>query len=148
MNGDELAFFDTNILVYAHDAKDKHKREVAKTLILEGLKKGTGVISAQVLSEFYVTLTKKIAHPLSSDEIRKEMFLLSRLKTVALDTALVLKAVDNKKAWRISYWDALILTAAEHAHCKIVWSEDLSPGQNYGSVQVFNPFKRRGLPLE
>jgi predicted nucleic acid-binding protein len=140
MSAVESVFFDTNILVYAHDAGDKCKREKARSLIFDGMRDGTGVISAQVLGEFYVTVTRKIAEPLAPDEARRELLLLSRLKTVEIDAVLVLKATDIQAASQTSYWDALILAAAERAQCKEVLSEDLSSERIYGSVRVVNPF--------
>ena len=140
MSGTDRAFFDTNVLVYAHDAADKKKREAAQQLVLDGLKNGTGVISAQVLSEFYVTVTRKIAKPLSLDAARQELSLLSRLNVVEADATLILRAATMQEKWQTSFWDALILAAAERAHCKTVWSEDFSSGRTYGAIRVMNPF--------
>jgi predicted nucleic acid-binding protein len=140
MSAADRVFFDTNVLVYAHDASDNKKRETAQALILAGLKTGAGVISAQVLSEFYVTVTRKIATPLSLDAARQELHLLSRLVVVETDSTLVLRAAILQEKWQTSFWDALILAAAERARCVTVWSEDLSSGQTYGAVRVLNPF--------
>ena len=140
MTAAELAFYDTSILVYAHDSADAKKRKLAQTLILTGLRNGTGVISAQVLSEFYVTVTRKIAAPLPLDAARQELLLLSRLRVVETDATLVIRATDIQAKWQTSYWDALILAAAERARCATVWSEDLAHGQKYDTLRVLNPF--------
>jgi predicted nucleic acid-binding protein len=140
MSGANRAFFDTNVLVYAHDAADDKKRAKAQAIILEGLKTGAGVISAQVLCEFYVTVTRKIATPLSLDAARLELSLLGRLNVVETDATLVLRAAAMQAKWQTSFWDALILAAAERARCATVWSEDLASGKTYGTVRVLNPF--------
>jgi predicted nucleic acid-binding protein len=140
MSANEPVFFDTNILVYAHDASDARKRDTAQSLILTALRRGTGVISAQVLSEFYVTVTRKIASPLPFEAARKELRLLGRLHVVETDATLVFRATDLQSTWQTSFWDALILAAAERASCKLVWSEDLSHSQKYAGIRVQNPF--------
>jgi predicted nucleic acid-binding protein len=104
------------------------------------LRAGSGVVSAQVLSEFFVTITQKVSKTLSCRRARREVMLLSTMATVDIDASLVARAIDMKEEWGISYWDALILSAAERAECDIVYSEDLSDGQSYGSVQVINPY--------
>jgi predicted nucleic acid-binding protein len=140
MSGINRAFFDTNVLVYAHDSADDRKRDRAQALIIAGLKNGAGVISAQVLCEFYVTVTRKIATPLSLDAARQELSLLGRLNVVETDATLVLRATAMQAKWQTSFWDALILAAAERARCVTLWSEDLAGGKTYGAVRVLNPF--------
>lgn len=140
MTATDLSFFDTNILVYAHDAADAKKRKQAQALILTCFRNGTGVLSAQVLCEFFVTVTRKIASPLSPAAARGELLLLSRMKVVETDATLIIRATDIQAKGKTSFWDALILAAAERAHCVTVWSEDLSHNQTYGAVRVLNPF--------
>ncbi len=134
-------FFDTNILVYAHDSESPEKKARSQELIFQSLRDGTGVISPQVLSEFFVTVTQKVAKRLAVDHARAEILLLATMATVDLDATLVVRAVDLKEKWQVSYWDGLILAAAERAECDIVYSEDLSAGQSYGSVTVRNPYQ-------
>ena len=98
------------------------------------------MISTQVLSEFYVTVTRKISEPLPLDAARQELHLLSRLVVVDTDAALVLRAASMQEKWQTNFWDAMILAAAERARCATVWSEDLSSGQSYSTVRVLNPF--------
>jgi predicted nucleic acid-binding protein len=133
-------FLDTNILVYAHDTGDPGKRQRCQELIFECLRNGAGVISAQVLSEFFVTITQKVKKPMPPAAAKKELLLLSTMRIVDIDATLVVRAIGIKERWQLSYWDALILAAAERAECKEVCSEDLSHGQVYGSVAVRNPF--------
>ena len=119
----------------------KEKKARSQELIFQSLRDGTGVISPQVLSEFFVTVTQKVAKRLAVDHARTEILLLATMATVDLDATLVVRAVDLKETWQVSYWDGLILAAAERAECDIVYSEDLSDGQSYGSVTVRNPYQ-------
>ena len=131
-------FFDTNVLVYAHDISTPEKCTRAKSLMNEAFIKNIGVVSGQVLGETFVTLTRKIGVPLDDalDEIRR----LSRFHVVDISSSLVLRAVEIQETCQLSYWDSLIIAAAEFASCDTVWSEDLNDGQCYGSVTVRNPF--------
>ena len=134
------AFLDTNVIVYAHDAASPEKRETAQAILFDGLRAGSAVLSAQVLNEFYVTVTRKIATPLSVALARREIELLSRLRVVDVDVPLVVRGIDIGERWQLSHWDGLIIAAAERAGCDTVLSEDLSDGQTYGSLIVRNPF--------
>lgn len=136
----DRVFLDTNIVVYAHDKTDPDKKAKSQAILFECLRTGTGVISAQVLSEFFVTITQKIEQPISPDRARKEIVLLSTMATIDIDATLVVEAVNIKERWQLSYWDSLILAAAERAGCEKVYSEDMSDGQCYGSLTVCNPY--------
>ena len=131
-------FFDTNVLVYSHDISTPDKCTRAKSLMNEAFIKNIGVVSGQVLGETFVTLTRKIGVPLDDalDEIRR----LSRFHVVDISSSLVLRAIEIQEICQLSYWDSLIIAAAEFASCDTVWSEDLNDGQRYGSVMVRNPF--------
>lgn len=131
-------FFDSNIVVYAQDSTVPWKRDTAQKLICDAFADGTAVISGQVLSETFVTLVKKLGFDAekAADEIR----MLSQISVVEISSSLVLRAIQIKLECQLSYWDALIIAAAEAASCEIVWSEDLGDGQTYGSVTVKNPF--------
>jgi predicted nucleic acid-binding protein len=136
---DDPVFIDTNILVYAHDRSETAKCPQARQLVLDSVRAGNAVVSAQVLSEFFTTVTRKIAVPLSIRAARHELSVLTRLRVVPIDSTLILRAIDIMSGYQTSYWDALILSAAERARCSVVWSEDLSDGRNYGGLQVVNP---------
>ena len=112
-----LQFIDTNILIYAHDrsAGDKHVR--ARDLLRGLWQSGEGCLSIQVLQEFYVNVTQKVAKPLAPA-------VASRLQ----------------QRYQISFWDAMIVASAIQLRCQSIWSEDLNPGQDYGGVRVVNPF--------
>ena len=136
----DKVFLDTNVLVYAHDEGAPEKRDRSRQLIFESMRNGSGVISAQVLSEFFVTVTRKAQVPMTADRAKKEIVLLSTMETIDVDSTLVVRAVDMAERWRVSYWDALVLAAAERAGCRTLYSEDLADGQSYGSVTVRNPY--------
>ena len=131
-------FFDTNVIVYTHDDDVPKKRDRARKLLKNAFVDDAGVISGQVLGEVFVTLTRKIGIPLTDalDEIKR----CSRFRVVEISSSLVLRAIEIQSEYQLSYWDSLIIAAAEFASCEIVWSEDLNDGQRYGSVVVRNPF--------
>ena len=141
MRGIRRCFFDTNVIVYAHDDSEPKKRDRARELLGSAVQDGSGVISAQVLSETYVTLTKKLG--IAAIDVEDEILQLSEFRVVEISAALVLRALQIKEEFELSYWDSLIIAAAEHAGCGTVWSEDLNDGQAYGRVIVRNPFKQR-----
>jgi predicted nucleic acid-binding protein len=138
MNGN--VFLDTNVLVYANDAAEPEKQGTARKLIRDVLHAETGVISVQVLSEFWVTVTRKIRKPLSVSTARQEAELFGLLTIVDLDSRLFYDAIRLQQLYQISYWDAQIVAAAETAECAVLYSEDLNAGQKYGNVTVVNPF--------
>jgi len=131
-------FFDTNILVYAAvgAGRDDRKRRRALELI-ESEDFGT---SAQVLQEFFVTVVKKAARPLSASEALEWIEQWTAFPCQAVDHQLVRIAVEQSARYGISYWDAAILAAADALGARTVFSEDLSDGQRYGRVRVVNPF--------
>lgn len=133
------AFVDTNVWVYAVDGADPAKQAIAASALSR-----TGdrqlVVSAQVLGEFYVVTTRKLAEPLSPERAASMVERMRQLPAVALDGALVRAAIDGAQAWGTSYWDALIVAAAASSGCEVILSEDLADGRRYGSVRVENPF--------
>ena len=138
MNGS--VFLDTNVLVYANDAGEPAKQHTARTLLKDVLYAENGVISVQVLSEFWVTVTRKLRKPLSLQTARQEAELFHLMTVVDLDSALFYDAVRLQELYRISYWDAQIVAAADAAGCTVLYSEDLNAGQTYAHVTVVNPF--------
>jgi predicted nucleic acid-binding protein len=139
-------FVDTNVLIYAARARndEKSKFAVAKQII----QNERFCVSAQVLQEFYVAVQKHDprepqAVPLAEPEAAEWVGWLEPFCEVATDSFLVLRAIETTRLYRISYWDAAIIAAAERASAPIVYSEDLSHGQHYGDVQVLNPFRPR-----
>jgi predicted nucleic acid-binding protein len=133
-------FLDTNVLVYAAigTGMDERKRQRALALI-ESEEFG---ISAQVLQEFFVTVVKKADRPLSAEKALAWIEQLTAFPCQAIDHRLVRIAIEHSARYMISYWDAAILSAARALGCHTVYSEDLNDGQEYGSLQVMNPFGR------
>jgi predicted nucleic acid-binding protein len=136
-----LEFFDTNVLVYAHDKSAGRKHDVAKELIRRLWDSGRGCLSVQVLQDFYVTVTKKTRRPLDPEEARQVIHDLALWRTFAPEAADVLGAIALARKHDVSFWDAMILRSAGHLGCDIVWSEDLNPEQTYDGVRVANPFR-------
>ncbi len=135
-------FLDTNVLVYAVDseATSTHKRRRGRDLILAG---NFGV-SGQVLQEFYVVTTRKLARPLPPAVATRWVARLSAAAFVPTDASLIKAAIEGSIRWQISYWDAAIVAAADALGARTLYSEDLSHGQVYGSVTVHNPFLESG----
>lgn len=133
-------FFDTNILIYASDRSEPEKQSQARRLLKHAIENETGVVSAQVLGEFFMVVTRRIQEPLTIEETEQVIEQLAILSVVDIDVALVRQAIGTCRRYRISYWDALIVAAAERAGCTRILSEDLNPGQIYHNVAVVNPF--------
>ena len=134
-------FLDTNVLVYAAvgTGKDHRKRERALSLI-DSEEFGT---SAQVLQEFFVTVTRKAVRPLSVEQALEWIEQLTAFPCYPIDHRTVRIAIEQSERHRISYWDAAILSAAQAMGCRTAYSEDLNDGQEYSGVRVINPFTGR-----
>jgi predicted nucleic acid-binding protein len=135
----DKCFVDTNILVYAHDRSAGAKSERAKTLLLQLWDSGRGVLSTQVLQELCINLRRKAGNPLPMDEVRRLIREYSTWEVVTNTPESVLRALEIEMCYKTSFWDALILQAAEDAGASILYSEDLATGQRYGGIQVMNP---------
>ena len=139
-DADRPQFVDTNVLIYAHDESAGVKHEAAKQLLTELWKNRTGYVSLQVLQEFYVNVTQKVAKPLASEVAAEIIANLGAWPVHRPEIQDVLDAIGLQNRFQISFWDAMILTSAIALGCEIVWSEDLNPGQRYDTVVVKNPF--------
>ncbi|WP_421724882.1 PIN domain-containing protein [Bauldia sp.] len=135
------AFLDTNVLVYAVDTDPaaEPKRNAARALIRED-RFGT---SAQVVQEFYVAVTRKLANPLLPQIAARWVDRLTRMPFVPADAVLLKAAIIRAEAWGISYWDAAVVSAAEALGASTLFTEDLNDGQLYGNVRAVNPFANR-----
>lgn len=132
-------FVDTNILIYAHDRSTGIKHERARQII-EGLwTTGQGVLSTQVLQELCINLRRKIARPLPVEEIRQLLQDYLSWEIVINAPEAVIQALEIEVRYKTSFWDALILQAAEQSGAAVLYSEDLAIGQSYGSIRVVNP---------
>jgi len=139
MNG--KAFFDSNIICYAFDTKDKEKKEKAKELLKNWMSSGKLVISTQVLQEVFVVLTRKTKPPLKPEKTKEILEVFLPFEIVQITPELIFKAIDILIKHRISFWDALIISAAVKAKCKVVFTEDLNDGQIIEGVTIINPFR-------
>ena len=133
-------FLDSNILLYAYDRDQPQKQALAQTLLISGIENETSVVSAQVLSEFFTVATRRIPAPLSVDQAEEIINLVGSLPVVELDFLLVRRAISTHRQYRISYWDSLIVAAAERARCSRIISEDMNTGQSYHGIVAVNPF--------
>lgn len=143
----ERVFADTNVWVYLVDADEPVKQGRAREVLAPayGVRQ---VTSAQVMSEFYVSATRKLARPVAADRAARIVDRMARLDVVAIDAGRVRAAIDGARSWGISYWDALIVVAAQAGGCTRLLTEDLAEGATYGSVRVENPFGPRRATAE
>jgi predicted nucleic acid-binding protein len=136
----DKTFIDSNVLVYGHDVDAGEKREIAKNVLRDLWADRTGVLSAQVLQEFYVNVTRKIRTPLPKAEARKvvETYGVWCLEATAVED--ILTASKTEEEANISFWDALIITMAAKTGATRLLSEDPNPEQLIAGVTVVNPF--------
>ena len=131
-------FVDTNVLVYAFDDDSPRKQRAARELLHE--EAGRLVLSTQVLSEFFVTVTRKLARPLSTVGAIEALDALCELPVQAFGADIVRAAVRRSARSQVSYWDALIIETALAAGTTVLLTEDLQHGQRFGRLRVSNPF--------
>jgi predicted nucleic acid-binding protein len=136
----EPQFVDTNVLVYAYDLDAGKKYQRAIQLIEELWKSKSGCLSMQVLQEFYVNITRKAKQPLPIAQAKRVIQHLSAWRIFSPQVGDILAAIDLHERYQISFWDALVIRSAQQTGCKVLWSEDLSSGQDYDGVKVVNPF--------
>jgi predicted nucleic acid-binding protein len=134
-------FVDTNILMYAHDAAAGEKHQQAKALVENLWQTRSGVVSTQVLQELAVNLRRKAKKPLDARTTREVVSDYLAWHVVVNDGDSILEALDFEARHRISFWDALLIQAANTSGAEILYSEDLSDGHRYGAVRVVNPFR-------
>jgi len=134
-------FVDTNILMYAHDSAAGAKHTRARTLIEELWRNRSGVISTQILQELVVNLRRKTAQPLSVKATRDIVADYLSWHVVVNSGESILEALELEDRYQISFWDALVIQAARASGAAVLYSEDLSDGQMYGSVRVVNPLR-------
>ncbi|MGB8436138.1 MAG: PIN domain-containing protein [Burkholderiales bacterium] len=133
-------FFDTNVLVYAFDSSAPEKQNRALDLFNVLALKGDAVLSTQVLQEFFVVTTRKLAIPLSSERAEEIVGQFAQLPTVVIDPDLILQAIRVTRAHQVSFWDALLIAAAKFAGATELLTEDLQHGQTIEGVRIVNPF--------
>ncbi len=131
-------FLDSNVLIYAFDAGNPVKRATAMRLLEDEAERI--VLSAQVLGEFHVNVSRKLQQPLPAEEAAAATAQFSRLPIVPVDAELVRSAISISGEAQLSYWDGLIVAAASAAGCDCLLTEDLNAGQVIAGVEVVNPF--------
>lgn len=139
----EIVFVDTNILVYAHDQDAGGKRERARTALEALWSSGAGRLSVQVLQEFYVNVTRKLASPVARSIAREVLIAYGEWIRVPTTAATVARAADVADMAEISFWDALIVASAEAAGAAVLYSEDLNAGQVIAGVRIVDPLQEQ-----
>lgn len=136
----DVAFVDTNVLVYAYDFDAGVKRTRAADLLRELWESGAGRLSVQVLQEFYVNATRKLATPVARSTAREVVEAYGAWAHSPTTAATVLRAADLADLAQLSFWDALVVASAEQAQAVTLYSEDLHSGQVIAGVRIVNPF--------
>jgi predicted nucleic acid-binding protein len=138
-------FVDSNVLVYRHDLDEPERQARAQALLTALWRGRTGRISAQVLHEFYVVATRKLATPVPKQVARAEVRQLSAWHPIATTLELREAAWSIEDRYSLSWWDALIVAAAREARCSLLFTEDLQAGMEFDGVRVVNPFALENL---
>jgi predicted nucleic acid-binding protein len=135
----DRTFVDTNVLIYAHDVDAEEKHETARKILLELWRERTGVLSMQVLQEFYVNVTRKIARriPRESARLVVSSYTLWCVDTTHAEISAAFRIEDES---RIGFWDALIVASALKSGARRILSEDLNAGQSIAGMHIQNPF--------
>ncbi len=133
-------FVDTNVFVYRHDSSDPSKQACAEQWIELLVHSRSGRLSFQVLQELYVSLTHERRLNFDRSEAQEIVKVLATWQPVAADLAMLNRAWVLQDRFLLSWWDALIVAAAQTCECKVLLTEDLQDGQEFGAVQVVNPF--------
>ncbi|MGD0212840.1 MAG: PIN domain-containing protein [Terriglobales bacterium] len=132
------SFFDTNVLLYADDEFAPVKQRRSRDLVAQHRRDGTGVVSLQVLQEYFVNVTRKLhVDPLIA---RRKVEILSEFDVASLEIDDILAAIDLHRLHGFSFWDALVLRAAKQTACRVLFSEDFQAGREVEGVRIVNPF--------
>ncbi|HEY3260603.1 MAG TPA: PIN domain-containing protein [Pseudonocardiaceae bacterium] len=135
-----MTFVDTNVLLYAHDNKPDSRYKIAKELVGRLWDSQSGVVSTQVLQEFYFNATKVYKLAMSRAEARRALASYARWRVIPTDAQMIMSASRLEEEHSVSFWDALIVEAALRASAAFLVSEDLQDGRKFGSLTVRNPF--------
>ncbi len=133
-------FLDTNVIVYAHDRSSGKKNTIAMEIMEYLWERKKGVISVQVMQEFYVCVTTKILKPLPLKVAREILEYLLNWDLIINDEYITIKAINLQEKYRFSFWDSLIVQSAIQSQAYILLSEGLSDGQIIKNVKIVNPF--------
>jgi predicted nucleic acid-binding protein len=132
------SFLDTNLLVYTDDVGEPQKRETALALVDRCLQKSSGVVSSQVLQEYFVTVRGKLG--VSAEIARRKVELFARFDVALIGFEDILAAIDLHRLHSFSFWDALVIRSAARAGCSVLYSEDLQHGRRIDGLEIVNPF--------
>lgn len=132
------SFLDANVLAYTDDNRVPQKQEAALALVERVRREGTGVLSTQILQEYFVTATRKLGVPVETARRKIEIF--ARMDVVINRVDDILAAIDLHASHQLSFWDALLVQAATRSGCSVLFTEDLQHGQRFGELEVINPF--------
>jgi predicted nucleic acid-binding protein len=135
-----MTFVDSNVLVYLFDDDSPPKKAAAQRIIQNEGRAGSLVLSTQVLQEFYVTVTRKLAQPLNPQTALEAVQGFAAFTVVTVDMPVILSAIRRSQIDAISFWDCLIIDAALAAGAQRLWSEDLQHGRAIDSMRIENPF--------
>ncbi|MFP4083211.1 MAG: PIN domain-containing protein [Candidatus Aminicenantes bacterium] len=135
------SFVDTNIVVYAHDRSSGRKHKIARDILRELWHKRLGILSTQVLQEFFYIVTQKISDPVTLSKAKESIRHLLSWEVVVNDGPSIIRAVDIYEKFKYSFWDSLIIQAAISGKAEILLSEDLQSGQMIDSLKIINPFE-------
>lgn len=133
------SFFDTNVLVYADDKAAAAKQRRALDLVAEHRRARTGVVSLQVLQEYFVTITRKLR--VDAAIARRKVELLAEFDVAAPELADILAAIDLHRLHNFSFWDALVIRSAKQSGCTVLFSEDMQHTSDINGLQIVNPFR-------
>lgn len=133
------SFFDTNVLIYADDKAVPAKQRRAIDLVAEHRRSRTGVVSLQILQEYFVSVTRKLH--VEASIARRKVELLAEFDVAVPEVADILAAIDLHRLHGFSFWDALVLRAAKQAGCSVVFSEDMQNAREVDGLEIVNPFK-------
>jgi predicted nucleic acid-binding protein len=133
------SFFDTNVLIYADDEAAPAKQRRALDLVAEHRRAGTGVVSLQILQEYFVTITRKLG--VDQRIARRKVELLAEFDVAATDMTDILAAIDLHFLHGFSFWDALVMRSAKQAGCSVLLTEDMQETREIDGVRIVNPFR-------
>ena len=136
-------FVDTNVLIYAHDLGGGKRHELARAAVEQLWQEGNGALSVQVLQEFYVNVRRKARTPLTVEHSRRLVGNYLAWNPIVNDTAVQMSAIEIEERYKLSFWDSMIVAAAQKSSAEILLSEDFNDGQAFGQVLVSNPFAKQ-----
>ncbi len=132
------SFLDTNILVYSDDGNAPKKKAKAKELIIKCIQQKSGVISTQVLQEYFSVVTRKFR--IDTGIARQKIEFFAHMDIIPIEYNLILTAIDVHQLHAISFWDALIVQAALASQCSVLYTEDMQHGLRIRGLEIVNPF--------